>query len=149
MNAPVSAKAAVSDFVTFDDRSLASSWSGKKVPFSDVYEAYIDGRIDIPADKWDEFFDTRHDTMTFRLTESHIKWAVTNFLPEVTIHSKSQDSRIVSEHYNRGNDFFEWCLGPAMVYTAAYHDKIDAPLEESQYRKIDRVCDKLKLGAGE
>jgi len=149
MNAPVSSNASVSDFVTFDDRSLASAWSNKKVPFSDVYEAYIDGRIDIPADKWDDFFDTRHDTMTFRLTESHVKWAVTNFLPEVTIHSKSQDSRIVSEHYNRGNDFFEWCLGPAMVYTAAYHDKIDAPLEESQYRKIDRVCDKLKLGAGE
>lgn len=141
--------ASVSDFVTFDDRSLASSWTGKKVPISDVYEAYIDGRIDIPADKWDDFFDTRHDTMSFRLTESHIKWALTNFLPEVTIHSKAQDSRIVAEHYNRGNDFFEWCLGEAMVYTAAWFENPEVPLEQAQYRKIDRCCEKLKLAEGE
>jgi cyclopropane fatty-acyl-phospholipid synthase-like methyltransferase len=141
--------ASVSDFVTFDDRSLASSWSGKKVPISDVYEAYIDGRIDIPAEKWDDFFDTRHDTMSFRLTEGHVKWALTNFLPEVTIHSKSQDSRIVAEHYNRGNDFFEWCLGEAMVYTAAWFETPDTPLDQAQYKKIDRCCEKLKLAEGE
>ncbi len=141
--------ASVSDFVTFDDRSLASSWSGKKVPFSDVYEAYIDGRIDIPPDKWDEFFNTRHETMSFRLTEGHVKWALTNFLPEVAIHSKSQDGRIVAEHYNRGNDFFEWCLGEAMVYTSAWFETPDTPLDQAQYRKIDRCCEKLKLAEGE
>jgi cyclopropane fatty-acyl-phospholipid synthase-like methyltransferase len=139
----------VSDFVVFEDASLGRKWSGKKVPISDVYEAYIDGKLDIPQDKWNDFFATRPETMSFRLTDSHIKWAFTNFLPEVAIHSKAQDSRIVSEHYNRGNDFFEWCLGEAMVYTAASFETPDMPLEQAQYRKIDRACQKLQLKPGE
>jgi cyclopropane fatty-acyl-phospholipid synthase-like methyltransferase len=139
----------VNDFVTFDDAALGRKWSGKKIPISDVYEAYIDGKLDIPADKWDDFFKTRHETMSFRLTDSHIRWAFTNFLPEVTIHSKAQDSRIVGEHYNRGNDFFEWCLGEAMVYTAASFESPGMPLEQAQYRKIDRACHKLQLKSGE
>lgn len=139
----------ISDYITYDDRGLETKWAGKKVPISDVYEAYIEGRIDIPQEKWEEFFDTRHDTMSFRLTESHVKWAFTNFLPEVTIHSRSQDSRIVGEHYNRGNDFFGWCLGEAMVYTAAWFENRDVSLEQAQYRKIDRCCDKLQLKEGE
>ena len=139
----------VSDFVVFEDATLGRKWSGKKVPISDVYEAYIDGKLDIPGEKWNDFFQTRHETMSFRLTDSHIKWAFTNFLPEVAIHSKAQDSRIVSEHYNRGNDFFEWCLGEAMVYTAASFETPDMPLEQAQYRKIDRACQKLQLKPGE
>jgi len=139
----------VSDFVVFEDAALGRKWSSKKVPISDVYEAYIDGKLDIPQDKWNDFFATRHETMSFRLTDSHIKWAFTNFLPEVAIHSKAQDSRIVSEHYNRGNDFFEWCLGEAMVYTAASFETPDQPLEQAQYRKIDRACTKLQLKQGE
>ena len=96
----------LSDYITFNDRSLANKWSGKAVPMSDLYEAYIDSRIDIPADKWDAFFAARHDLVSFKLTPGHFKWAATNFFPEALIHSKSQDSRIVGEHYNRGNDFF-------------------------------------------
>ncbi len=136
-------------FVTFEDRALARSWSGRKVPMSDVYEAYIDGRVDIAKDKWESFFAARHETMSFRLTDSHVKWAFTNFLPEVMIHSRRQDRRIVGEHYNRGNDFFEWCLGPAMVYTAAWFASPEVSLEEAQYTKIDRCCDKLHLKPGE
>ena len=137
------------DFVTFDDSRLAQAWKGKRVPMSDLYEAYIDGRVDIPADKWESFFESRHQTLSFRLTESHVKWALTNFLPEVAIHSKKQDSRIVGEHYNRGNDFFGWCLGEAMVYTAASYETPAMSLEDAQYRKIDRCCEKLRLSPGE
>jgi cyclopropane fatty-acyl-phospholipid synthase-like methyltransferase len=70
-------------------------------------------------------------------------------LPEVAIHSKSQDSRIVGEHYNRGNDFFAWFLGEAMVYTAAWFENPGVPLEQAQYKKIDRACQKLRLKEGE
>ena len=137
------------DFVTFGDSGLSRSWSGKKVPMSDVYEAYIDGKLDIPAEKWNGFFDTRNETMSFRITDSHLKWAVTNFLPEVLIHSKKQDKRIVGEHYNRGNDFFGWFLGESMVYTSAWFKTPDMPLEQAQYAKIDHCCDKLLLKPGE
>ena len=139
----------LADYVDFSDRTLAGKWAGRRVPISDVYEAYLDGKLDIPDDKWDEFFDRRHDLMAFRLTASHVKWAFTNFLPEVTIHSLRQDKQIVSEHYDRGNDFFEWFLGDAMVYTSAWFDSPDDDLVHAQYRKIDRCCDKLQLKKGE
>lgn len=142
-------KKTIHDFVTFGDASLSKSWEGKKVPMSEVYEAYIDGRVDISSDKWNDFFNSRNETVSFRLTDSHFKWAVTNFLPEVMLHSKKQDSRIVGEHYNRGNDFFEWCLGNAMVYTAAWFATPETTLEEAQYAKIDRCCEKLRLKPNE
>jgi cyclopropane fatty-acyl-phospholipid synthase-like methyltransferase len=139
----------LSDFITFNDRTLADKWSGKAVPMSDLYEAYIESRIDIPADKWDAFFAARHNLVSFKLTPGHFKWAATNFFPEALIHSKSQDSRIVGEHYNRGNDFFSWCLGEAMVYTAAWYETPETTLEDAQYKKIDRCCEKLQLKKGE
>jgi cyclopropane fatty-acyl-phospholipid synthase-like methyltransferase len=142
-------KKTVHDFLTFDDRGLSSEWSGKKVPMSELYQAYIAGRVDIPEDKWEPFFQSRHDTVSFRLTPDHFKWAATNFFPEALIHSKSQDSRIVGEHYNRGNDFFGWFLGEAMVYTAAWYETPETSLETAQYKKIDRCCDKLQLKKGE
>jgi sphingolipid C9-methyltransferase len=139
----------LSDFVTFDDPQLARAWSAKRVPMSDLYEAYIDGRVDIPDDKWEPFFDARHETLSFRLTGGHVKWALTNFLPEVAIHSKRQDGRIVSENYNRGNDFYGWFLGESMVYTSASFETPAMSLEDAQHRKIDRCCTKLRLEPGE
>ena len=139
----------ISDFVQFEDGSLARQWTGRRVPISEVYEAYIDGAIEIPDDKWEGFFDARNETMAFRLTEKHFKWALKQFLPEVMIHSKKQDRRIVAEHYNRGNDFFAWFLGEAMVYTSAWYQNSTTSLEQAQYKKIDRCCDKLNLNEGE
>lgn len=139
----------VTDFVTFDDVSLARRWDNRRVPMSDLYEAYIDGRVDIPDDKWDALFAARHDALAFRLTESHVKWALTNFLPEIAIHSPRQDRRIVSEHYDRGNDFFGWFLGESMVYTAAWFETPETSLEDAQHRKIDRCCAKLGLAPGQ
>jgi sphingolipid C9-methyltransferase len=135
--------------VVLEDRSLAREWAGKKVLMSELYQAYIDGRLDIPADKWDALFDNRHEIAAFRLTEDHFKWAATNFFPEVLIHSKNQDSRVVGEHYNRGNDFFGWFLGESMVYTAAWYGDPSVSLEDAQYAKIDRACRKLQLKEGE
>ena len=78
----------INDFVKFQDASLSRKWTGKKVPISRVYEAYMEGQIDIPAEHWEALFDSRHETMSFGLTDTHFKWAFTNFLPEVAIHSK-------------------------------------------------------------
>ncbi len=137
------------DFVTFRDPSLAAEWSGGKVPMVRIHDAYIEGQIDIPEEKWDAFFAARHDLAKFHLTKRHFKWAATNFFPEVLIHSLDQDSRVVGDHYNRGNDFFGWFLGESMVYTAAWYERDDTTLEEAQYKKIDRCCEKLQLKKGE
>ena len=85
----------------------------------------------------------------YSLTWKHLKWAVTNFIPEVTIHSKEQDQRIVREHYDRGNDFFGWFLGERMVYTSAFFEHPGETLEQAQDNKMNLVCRKLQLKPGE
>jgi sphingolipid C9-methyltransferase len=141
---------ALTDLLAFTDPRLARSWEGRRrVPMSDLYEAYIEGRVDIPDASWPALFGARHELLSFRITESHLKWALTNFLPEVTIHSRRQDLRIVGEHYDRGNDFFGWFLGNSMVYTAAWFETPDTPLEDAQHRKITRCCEKLRLTAND
>jgi sphingolipid C9-methyltransferase len=140
----------LAELLVFDDPSLARRWRrSRKVPMSELYEAYIAGRVDIPAASWTPLFRSRHELFSFRITSSHLKWAFTNFLPEVALHSRRQDRRIVGEHYDRGNDFFGWFLGESMVYTAAWFDDPTATLEEAQYRKIERACRKLRLAPGE
>lgn len=139
----------LADYVHFSDRALENKWANRRIPMSTVYEAYMAGSIDIPDEHWDKFWTDRYDLTSFTLTGEHIKWAFTNFIPEVMIHSTDQDSHVVGDNYNRGNDFYNWFLGEAMVYTSAWYDSPTTSLEHAQYAKIDRCCDKMRLQPGE
>ena len=55
----------------------------------------------------------------------------------------------VHSHYDLGNDFYRLWLDRDMVYTCAYFPTADATLEAAQAAKMDRVCRKLTLQAGE
>ena len=110
---------AITDHVVFNNKELAKKYSKKRIPMATFYEAYFDGDIDLKSDIFD-FLADRDLFTSFSLTQKHFQWAVTNFLPEVLIHSQEQDERIVREHYDRGNDFFEWFLGERMVYTSGF-----------------------------
>jgi cyclopropane fatty-acyl-phospholipid synthase-like methyltransferase len=138
----------LSDHVVFNDPKLERRWGDGPVPMTTLYEAYFDGAIDIPGDIA-AFLKHRNDFVRYSLTWSHLKWAVTNFIPEVTVHSKEQDRRIVREHYDRGNDFFGWFLGERMVYTSGFFQTRGESLEQAQDNKMDLVCRKLQLQAGE
>ena len=92
--------ARLTDYVVFNDRKLAARYADRPIPMSTLYEAYFDGDIDIPGDL-PAFLKQRNLFVKYTLTPAHLKWAVTNFVPEVTIHSKSQDQRIVREHFRR------------------------------------------------
>lgn len=122
--------------------------SGNKVPFAHIFEDYIHGRIDIDGD-FRDFIANRTDYSNYRLVADHFKFFFSRFIPEVTLHSKKQDERIVQDHYDRGNDFFNWFLGPRMIYTSAFFNDVDQTLEEGQDQKMNLVCDKLQLKAGE
>lgn len=63
-------------------------------------------------------------------------------------HSKRRDAVAVSHHYDVSNRFYEWILGPSMVYTCALYPRASATLEEAQFAKLDLVCRKLGLGGG-
>jgi len=61
----------------------------------------------------------------------------------------SQDRAQIADHYNRGNDFFEWFLGPMMVYTSAIFESEDQTLEEGQTNKFEQVLQKLHIKEGD
>ena len=83
-----------------------------------LIEAYVKGDADIPD--IDALLEARHELVAFTLTPGHVRFLVTRMIPEWLIHSRAQDRRIVRDHYDRGDDFFEAFLGETMVYTSGY-----------------------------
>lgn len=63
------------------------------------------------------------------------------------MHSASQDEEQVRDHYDRGDDFYEWFLGPRMIYTSGVISDInkEESLEQLQDNKLALVCEKLAL----
>jgi cyclopropane-fatty-acyl-phospholipid synthase len=57
--------------------------------------------------------------------------------------------RNVEHHYDLGNDFYSLWLDAGMVYTCAYYADQAMTLDEAQRAKLDLVCRKLQLRAGE
>jgi cyclopropane-fatty-acyl-phospholipid synthase len=55
----------------------------------------------------------------------------------------------IHHHYDIGNEFYTLWLGRTMAYTCAYYPKESATLDEAQVAKMDHVCRKLRLKAGE
>jgi len=64
-------------------------------------------------------------------------------------HTLSRDRRAVRHHYDVGNDFFALFLDPSMTYSCAIFSRGARTLEEAQEAKLELVCSKLKLTAGE
>jgi cyclopropane fatty-acyl-phospholipid synthase-like methyltransferase len=137
----------LTDLVVFHDKDLAARFANEKIPMSTLFEAYLDEAVDIPD--MDAFIDARQQLVTFNLTMDHVKFLFTRMIPEVAIHSLAQDRRIVREHYDRGDDFFEAFLGDRMVYTAGFFRDEAETLEEGQDNKLDLVCRKLLVRPGD
>jgi len=63
--------------------------------------------------------------------------------------SREADARAIAHHYDVSNEFYALFLDPLMVYTCAYYRDPDGKLEQAQRDKLDLVCRKLELKAGE
>ncbi|MBC9729884.1 cyclopropane-fatty-acyl-phospholipid synthase family protein [Streptomyces sp. TRM68367] len=69
--------------------------------------------------------------------------------PRRHLHTKRSDRRAISHHYDVSNDFYEIVLGPSMVYSCAYWPSPDSTLEQAQRDKLELICRKLGLTAGQ
>jgi cyclopropane-fatty-acyl-phospholipid synthase len=65
------------------------------------------------------------------------------------MHSARRDAHAVRFHYDVGNDFYARWLDAQMVYSCAYFETGNEDLEAAQAKKLDLVCRKLRLRAGE
>jgi cyclopropane fatty-acyl-phospholipid synthase-like methyltransferase len=142
----------VNELLQFADTNWANSVFGSdrtaSAPMSTLWEAYLDLKYDFKGDLLDtlrhrdEFVDY---SMTFKLAKFFLKHVV----PELLSHSRAQDRAQVTDHYDRGNDFFNSFLGETMIYTSAFYKSLDDSLEQAQRQKLDLVCRKLHLKEGE
>jgi cyclopropane-fatty-acyl-phospholipid synthase len=60
-----------------------------------------------------------------------------------------KDAEPVSFHYDVGNDFYALFLDPEMQYSCGYFADWKNPLERAQQDKLEMICRKLRLAAGE
>ncbi|KAG1830414.1 sphingolipid C9-methyltransferase [Suillus variegatus] len=135
------------DYITINDPELKEKYHGNtKIPMQVFHDAYFEGKIDFNGDVLD-ILEDRHDWAKMVMTPELFKYVFTNLLPEVIVHSQSQDEEQVRDHYDRGDDFYSWFLGPRMIYTSGVITDAnkDASLEELQDNKLRLVCSKLNL----
>ncbi len=62
---------------------------------------------------------------------------------------RERDAQRIQFHYDVSDDFYALWLDPLRVYSCAYFRAANATLAQAQQAKLDHVCRKLRLGAGQ
>jgi cyclopropane-fatty-acyl-phospholipid synthase len=109
-------------------------------------DAYSEGKIEIEGDLVETlttlFSVADPDSWTARFLGRRRR-------PKTRKHTLGGARESIHHHYDLGNDFYALWLDAAMVYTCAYFPTPTASLEEAQEAKLEHVCRKVRLRAGE
>ncbi len=65
------------------------------------------------------------------------------------LHSRERDLQAIRFHYNVSNEFYSLWLDRQMQYSCAYFSNGSDDLDSAQAKKIEHICRKLRLEAGE
>lgn len=158
----------IEHYLKFKKPEDKDAYYGQKlIPIETFQEKYFDGEVELNGDML-EVLEWRHDWSKPRFTLGLIKHFLFGFIPEMIVHSRSQgkiflilgfrtptngyaDEEQVRDHYDRGDDFYGWFLGPRMIYTSGIISDInkEESLETLQDNKMAIVCEKIGLKKGE
>jgi cyclopropane-fatty-acyl-phospholipid synthase len=69
--------------------------------------------------------------------------------PRIKAHSKLENREAIHFHYDVSNEFYALWLDPALVYSCAYFENPEVGLDAAQQAKLEHICRKLSLKAGE
>jgi cyclopropane-fatty-acyl-phospholipid synthase len=123
-----------------DDQALAAL---AKPTLGTLGAAFVEGGIDVDGDM----------TEVIRLAESLSEASGAGASDRTALHPTRHSPRIdrdaIHHHYDVGNDFYRLWLDPRMVYSCAYFRDTSDSLEDAQFAKLDLICRKLRLRAGE
>jgi cyclopropane-fatty-acyl-phospholipid synthase len=64
-------------------------------------------------------------------------------------HSRQRDAIAVRHHYDVGNEFYSLWLDRRMIYSCAYFPTGAEDLDQAQEAKLEHICRKLRLHAGD
>jgi cyclopropane-fatty-acyl-phospholipid synthase len=107
-------------------------------------EAYVEGHIDVDGPIGDAI--RAAESLARRLSGE--KKGRTPLLFR-NVHSKKNDSAAIRYHYDVSNDFYGLWLDERMVYSCAYFKTGDESIGQAQADKLDHICRKLRLKAGD
>jgi cyclopropane-fatty-acyl-phospholipid synthase len=114
-----------------------------------LLESYFDGSVDIDGSlalALRAGFDAGYDRVMMPLVWLRNQWHELR-------HSNRSIARAKANarfHYGHGQPFYRlWLDAPAMMYTCGYWKEGTRTLEEAQRNKMDHVCRKVQLSAGE
>jgi len=65
------------------------------------------------------------------------------------LHSRERDRRAIGYHYDLSPEFFALWLDQRRIYSCGYFETEECDLDTAQRRKLDYICRKLRLRAGE
>ncbi len=128
--------------VTITDKKIVRALA--KDPSLGVGEAYMDGTllVDGPIDQLSEIGYLNVEA--FNMT-GH-RHAYKGFNRNI----KKNQSKLISYHYDLGNDFYElWLDKETLGYTCSYYKSPNDTLEDGQRQKFDHVLSKLQIKPGQ
>jgi len=134
---------------TFVFRSRQAQWRVLAFGHVGLLESYFDGGLDIEGSLAAAFavgMKSRFDR------RSNLPVRIRNHWHELRYSNRTIGRAKVNArfHYGLGADFYRhWLDVPLMMYTCAYWKEGTRTLEEAQRNKIDHVCRKIQLKAGE
>jgi cyclopropane-fatty-acyl-phospholipid synthase len=109
-------------------------------------EAYLDRWWD--CERLDEFFfrmlRTRLHAENKALGQDFFHW-FSNLFNRQTV---KRSLEVGERHYDIGNDLYKVMLDKRMLYSCGYWDGVTT-LDEAQEKKLDLICKKIKLKAGQ
>jgi cyclopropane-fatty-acyl-phospholipid synthase len=110
-------------------------------------DAYSEGRLEIEGDLVQLLESVYRAGLPGPQPSALQRLAARFRRPQVNTLSRSREN--IHHHYDIGNDFYSLWLGQTMAYTCAYYPTPRATLDEAQTAKMDHVCRKVRLRAGE
>eukprot|EP00941_MAST-03F_sp_MAST-3F-sp1_P004209 g4209.t1 len=137
----------ITEFIKFEDESLARAYKRSKMPMERFYEAYMRRKLDFKADPYETLL-RRYDLFRMCFTPADAKHYFDTFIHQNLNHTKEMDHGEIAHVYDRGNDFYGWFLGDSMVYTSGVFQNPNETLEAGQDRKLHTVCKYVQMKKG-
>jgi len=129
-------------------RDRAALWRLLTDPLLNFGDDYSAGRIEIEGGLV-AFMETIYRAMAQAPKFRRISDPAAYRRNQPNMNSLTGSRQNIHHHYDIGNDFYRLWLDAEMLYTCAYFPDPATSLEDAQIAKMDLVCRKLRLQAGQ
>ena len=123
----------------------ATFWRLLLRPDLEFGNAYSSGRLEVEG----ELIDAIAPVYLAPRPQGLFRLLAALHRPRRALNTRSRSRHNVHEHYDLGNDFYSLWLDRELLYTCAYYPSAETTLEQAQRAKMELVCRKLRLRAGQ